>query len=152
MLCQQLTQLNAFTWDRPTCAHKMAMQRPQVDLAVKHQLKRVWVSVRVFYAKWNANSLRAFFFLSFLPFLFLLLLLLSVLGGALTIGPVLLCNPSSLWDKIISNSKIQKLPPLCPPPWPAGPTTLQILATPLAVRAATPTVLINYLSVCKVSA
>ena len=39
----------------PTCAHKMAMHaailKKQVDLAVKHRLKRVWVSIRVFYAK-----------------------------------------------------------------------------------------------------
>ena len=35
------------------------MQRPQVDLAVKRRLKRVKVSIRVFYAKYSANSLRA---------------------------------------------------------------------------------------------
>ena len=34
------------------------MQRPQVDLAVKRRLKCVWVSIRVFYAKESANSLR----------------------------------------------------------------------------------------------
>ena len=35
------------------------MQRPQVDLAVKRRLKRVRVSIRVFYAKYSANSLKA---------------------------------------------------------------------------------------------
>ena len=35
------------------------MQRPQVDLAVKRRLKRVRVSIRVFYARYSANSLRA---------------------------------------------------------------------------------------------
>ena len=34
------------------------LQRPQVDLAVKRWLKRVWVSILVFYARWSANSLR----------------------------------------------------------------------------------------------
>ena len=30
------------------------MQRPQVDLAVKRRLKRVWVSICVFYVKYSA--------------------------------------------------------------------------------------------------
>ena len=32
------------------------MQRPQVDLAVKRRLKRVWVSIRVFYAKYRKSE------------------------------------------------------------------------------------------------
>ena len=40
-----------FHASRATCAHKIAMQRPQVDLAVKCRLKRVWVFIRVFYTK-----------------------------------------------------------------------------------------------------
>ena len=67
------------------------MQRPQVDLAVKRRLKRVRVSIRVFYAKYSANSLRA---------------------SALRVGG-------------------GKLPPPAPTPL-VGPTTLQILATPLS--------------------
>ena len=35
------------------------MQRPQVDLAVKCRLKPVWMSIRVFSAKYSANILRA---------------------------------------------------------------------------------------------
>ena len=35
------------------------MQRPQVDLAAKCRLKRVWVSIGVFYAKYSATTLRA---------------------------------------------------------------------------------------------
>ena len=56
------------------------------DLAVKRRLKRVWVFMRAFYAKWSANSLRA-----------------SALRAGRGYAPTLLM----------------------------GPTTLQILATPL---------------------
>ena len=35
------------------------MQRLQVDLAVKRRLKRVWLSILFFYAKYSANILRA---------------------------------------------------------------------------------------------
>ena len=41
--------------------------------------------------------------LSFFPYFLLLLLLLPVLGGALIIGSVLLCNSFSLWDEIQFN-------------------------------------------------